>query len=249
MPFSDDAQAIPCFMDRVGILLTVASLLGLGACPAEPLHVRVVGVHDGDTLTALTDDKTQLKVRLHGIHAHELGQPFGQASIMKDKNLPDPVGAADVVQKELDGLKNSIASRLPSKQALVIGKHSYFVYFDKVSQAVAAAECQKRGGYLARITEREEYVEFYKRLLFDKKKIQLWVDGTNANINGEWTTLDGVPLGPITWAAQQPDIRGGGADGLTFWLYQDKRLGWACGMNDAKESERHGYICEWDDVP
>jgi endonuclease YncB( thermonuclease family) len=67
-------------MDRVRILLTVASLLGLGAGPTETLHVRVVGVHDGDTLTALTDDKRELKVRLHGIDAPELGQPFGQAS-------------------------------------------------------------------------------------------------------------------------------------------------------------------------
>ena len=67
-------------MQRSRILLTVAALLGLGAGPAEPLHARVVGVHDGDTLTALTDDKRQLKVWLDGIDASELGQPFGQAS-------------------------------------------------------------------------------------------------------------------------------------------------------------------------
>ena len=67
-------------MGRSQILLIVAAVLGLGAGPAEPLHVRVVGVHDGDTLTALTADRTQLKVRLHGIDAPELGQPFGQAS-------------------------------------------------------------------------------------------------------------------------------------------------------------------------
>jgi len=41
---------------------------------------RCVGVHDGDALTALTDDKRQLKVRLHRIDAPELGQAFGQAS-------------------------------------------------------------------------------------------------------------------------------------------------------------------------
>ncbi len=46
-----------CRMDRVRILLTVAALLGLGAGAAETLHVRVVGVHDDDTLTALTDVK------------------------------------------------------------------------------------------------------------------------------------------------------------------------------------------------
>jgi endonuclease YncB( thermonuclease family) len=73
-------MATECLMGRSRILLTVAAILGLGAGPAEPLHVRVVGVHDGDTLTALTDDKRQLKVRLHGIDAPELRQPYGQAS-------------------------------------------------------------------------------------------------------------------------------------------------------------------------
>jgi micrococcal nuclease len=39
-----------------------------------------MGVHDGDALTALTDGMRQLQVRLRGIAAPELGQPFGQAS-------------------------------------------------------------------------------------------------------------------------------------------------------------------------
>lgn len=41
---------------------------------------RVVGVHDGDTITILTPQKTQLKIRLEGIDAPELKQPFGQRS-------------------------------------------------------------------------------------------------------------------------------------------------------------------------
>jgi len=58
-------------------ILTVCSVAA--AADPERFTARVVGVHDGDTLTAL-DDKRQLKVRLHGIDAPELGQPFGQAS-------------------------------------------------------------------------------------------------------------------------------------------------------------------------
>jgi micrococcal nuclease len=37
-----------------------------------------VGVHDGDSITLLTSDKKQIKIRLEGIDAPELGQPFGK---------------------------------------------------------------------------------------------------------------------------------------------------------------------------
>lgn len=41
------------------------------------LHGHVVAVHDGDTVTVLTEEKTQVKIRLAEIDAPELGQPFG----------------------------------------------------------------------------------------------------------------------------------------------------------------------------
>ncbi len=40
----------------------------------------VVGVHDGDSITLLDANKRQHKIRLAGIDAPELGQPFGRAS-------------------------------------------------------------------------------------------------------------------------------------------------------------------------
>ena len=58
------------------------------------LHLRVVGVHDGDTVTGLDDSKTQYKIRLDAIDAPELGQPFGQAS---KKALSEKVFGKDVV--------------------------------------------------------------------------------------------------------------------------------------------------------
>ncbi|GGI15706.1 thermonuclease family protein [Oxalicibacterium faecigallinarum] len=53
----------------------------------------VVGVSDGDTVTALTHDKTQMKVRLSGIDAPESRQPFGQRS---KQNLSDLVYGKEV---------------------------------------------------------------------------------------------------------------------------------------------------------
>ena len=41
---------------------------------------RVVGVSDGDTLTALSADRRQIKCRLYGIDAPEKKQAFGHAS-------------------------------------------------------------------------------------------------------------------------------------------------------------------------
>lgn len=52
----------------------VPLVLPAGAVPAE-----VVGVTDGDTLTAIVNDR-QIKVRLNGIDAPEKKQAFGDAS-------------------------------------------------------------------------------------------------------------------------------------------------------------------------
>ena len=46
--------------------------------PQPLLRGRVVGISDGDTLTLLTQNRQQVKIRLHGIDAPELGQAWGQ---------------------------------------------------------------------------------------------------------------------------------------------------------------------------
>jgi micrococcal nuclease len=66
-------------------LLIFLFLLSLSALKAEAIGPGVVSgqvivVHDGDTVTILTADKTQIKVRLKGIDAPELNQAFGQKS-------------------------------------------------------------------------------------------------------------------------------------------------------------------------
>ena len=60
----------------VTILVAVATLQA-HAADVQTITARVVGVHDGDTITALTDDKRQLKVRVHGIDATELPNARG----------------------------------------------------------------------------------------------------------------------------------------------------------------------------
>lgn len=56
------------------------SLAAIAAVPAETLIGKVVGVHDGDTLTLLVNGDTEYKIRLDGIDAPELKQDFGQRS-------------------------------------------------------------------------------------------------------------------------------------------------------------------------
>lgn len=72
------------------ILLRLIALAIVALCHALAAEVsgKVVGVHDGDTLTLLLPEKTTLKVRLQGIDAPELKQPFGSAA---KKTLSDLV--------------------------------------------------------------------------------------------------------------------------------------------------------------
>lgn len=58
--------------------LAALLLLTLGTAQAATIEAYVVSILDGDTLTALTDDKQQIKVRVKGIDAPEKHQAFGQ---------------------------------------------------------------------------------------------------------------------------------------------------------------------------
>lgn len=64
----------------IGVLTTVMGLLMSLPSPAAALVGRVVGVHDGDTLTLLSPSHAEIKIRLDQIDAPELGQDFGQSS-------------------------------------------------------------------------------------------------------------------------------------------------------------------------
>lgn len=64
-----------------GLGFLVVMLISLAAHAAEPRTCLVVGVSDGDTITARCGDPgayEQLRVRIAGIDAPEKAQPFGQ---------------------------------------------------------------------------------------------------------------------------------------------------------------------------
>ncbi len=61
------------------LLLFLATSLPLSASTGASAY-RIVGVSDGDTLTALSGSHERLKCRLYGIDAPEKKQAFGQAS-------------------------------------------------------------------------------------------------------------------------------------------------------------------------
>ena len=68
------------------------------ASPLFALSGKVVSIHDGDTITIL-QNKTQIKVRLFGVDAPELKQPYGK----KSKQFLANLIAGKVVEVEENG--------------------------------------------------------------------------------------------------------------------------------------------------
>lgn len=62
------------------VLTFLVAVLVAGEVCAATLDGRVVGVHDGDTITVLDANRVQHKIRLAGIDAPEIKQAFGSRS-------------------------------------------------------------------------------------------------------------------------------------------------------------------------
>lgn len=81
MRISHNREGVPNGLAQVfAVIIALFAATFAGNTFAAEITGKVVGVHDGDTITLLADDRIQVKVRLAGIDAPELKQPFGNAS-------------------------------------------------------------------------------------------------------------------------------------------------------------------------
>ena len=70
------------------VLSLVLLLIAIPSISApRTIEGKVVSVADGDTITVLDSNKEQHRIRLAGIDAPEKGQPFGNASRKKLRDL------------------------------------------------------------------------------------------------------------------------------------------------------------------
>lgn len=111
----------------VAAIFMAAALLCAPGVHADPIHCRVVGVTDGDTLTCLSAENKQIKVRLAQIDAPESSQPFGKRS---KQALSDQVFSQDV------GLERETTDRYGRMVAKVI-KDGKDVNLEMVRQGMA----------------------------------------------------------------------------------------------------------------
>lgn len=148
---------------RASILAVLLSTCAAFADPLPDIAGRVVGVHDGDSITLLTSDKTQIKIRLEGIDAPESKQAFGNRA---KQELSGLIFGKDVVVKNHGtdpyrrALGRIICGNLDVNLEMV--KRGMAWHFLKYSKEKALADAEK------------EASEAKRGLWADKKPVPQW---------------------------------------------------------------------------
>jgi len=104
----------------------------------------------------------------------------------------------------------------------------------------AKNDCEKRGGYLATITSKEEQTFILELIKKVKKELYFWVGGYREGKIWKWVTSEDFTY--KNWADGQPDNYGGKEDKMM--LYKNGR--WNDLPNNGNLDFNLGYICEWD---
>lgn len=86
----------------------VIALLLLPAL-AYPWPGKVVNIADADTITVLTEDRQQVRIRLYGINAPEGGQAFGNRATQFGNAQLSSRPLVDVDVKAVDGYGRTVA--------------------------------------------------------------------------------------------------------------------------------------------
>jgi len=137
----------------------------------------------------------------------------------------------------------SAASATASKSAVVFAGngHRYEVINKSMTWTKAKEDCEKRGGYLATITSKEEQ-EFIKDLIKKSKAASYWLGGYREDKDWKWVT--GETFSFTNWLPGQPDNTGGHEN----YLMCVKQGQWNDNpnINSAYGNSSFGYICEWD---
>ena len=132
-------------------LLFIALLLSATNCFGED-SFRVVGIHDGDSITVLSVEKKQIKIRLEGIDAPELKQAFGSrarehlSSLIMGKDVTLIVKGEDLYKRTLSkillGAQDVNLSMVRDGFAWHYSKYSKD---KKFAEAEAEARIKKKG--------------------------------------------------------------------------------------------------------
>lgn len=152
------------------LILFIGSSLWLSVAFGEVLIGTVIAVHDGDTITVRSESK-QIKIRLAGIDAPELNQPFGQDSrkVLREAVLERQV-QLDVSKKD--------------KYGRVVGR---------VKLNELDINLQQIQFGLAWV-----YPEYLRELAKEDRRLYLEVEtSSKKNERGLWSAID--PVAPWLW--------------------------------------------------
>lgn len=109
---------------------------------------KVVGIHDGDTITVLTPTKTEVRVRLYGIDAPETKQAFGSRAKQQLSTLVfGKEVQVQVIEKDRYGRtvgRVLIGSRNVNVEMVRLGFAWWYRHYAKKDVELAKAEAEAK---------------------------------------------------------------------------------------------------------